>query len=327
MVRAYLKKQRLLFMLMIGMNSIFVMIGLLNGLDWDVVGYGVVLSSVFGIIVVVYDYVRYVEKQQLLQTQLTRITLTVEGLPVPDDAIEDRYQQLIYALYTEMSAISTRADIAQSELQSYYTTWAHQIKNPIAAMRLVLQTSPTPLNRDLLNELIKIEQYVEMVLQFVRIDDASTDYVFRVVTIDDIIRPVLRKYASMFIAKDLTLVYEPLGVDVVTDAKWMSFVIEQIISNALKYTPSGQITIMVSPQNELVISDTGIGIDPADLPRIGEKGFTGFNGRFEQTATGIGMFLVTRILLRLGHELRIESQLGCGTQVYIGLNRAAIQAD
>jgi len=327
MVRAYLKKQRLLFMLMIGMNSIFVMIGLLNGLDWDVVGYGVVLSSVFGIIVVVYDYVRYVEKQQLLQTQLTRITLTVEGLPVPDDAIEDRYQQLIYALYTEMSAISTRADIAQSELQSYYTTWAHQIKNPIAAMRLVLQTSPTPLNRDLLNELIKIEQYVEMVLQFVRIDDASTDYVFRVVTIDDIIRPVLRKYASMFIAKDLTLVYEPLGVDVVTDAKWMSFVIEQIISNALKYTPSGQITIMVSPQNELVISDTGIGIDSADLPRIGEKGFTGFNGRFEQTATGIGMFLVTRILLRLGHELRIESQLGCGTQVYIGLNRAAIQAD
>jgi signal transduction histidine kinase len=327
MVRAYLKKQRLLFMLMIGMNSIFVMIGLLNGLDWDVVGYGVVLSSVFGIIVVVYDYVRYVEKQQLLQTQLTRITLTVEGLPVPDDAIEDRYQQLIYALYTEMSAISTRADIAQSELQSYYTTWAHQIKNPIAAMRLVLQTSPTPLNRDLLNELIKIEQYVEMVLQFVRIDDASTDYVFRVVTIDDIIRPVLRKYASIFIAKDLTLVYEPLGVDVVTDAKWMSFVIEQIISNALKYTPSGQITIMVSPQNELVISDTGIGIDPADLPRIGEKGFTGFNGRFEQTATGIGMFLVTRILLRLGHKLRIESQLGCGTQVYIGLNRAAIQAD
>jgi signal transduction histidine kinase len=327
MVRAYLKKQRLLFMLMIGMNSIFVMIGLLNGLDWDVVGYGVVLSSVFGIIVVVYDYVRYVEKQQLLQTQLTRITLTVEGLPVPDDAIEDRYQQLIYALYTEMSAISTHADIAQSELQSYYTTWAHQIKNPIAAMRLVLQTSPTPLNRDLLNELIKIEQYVEMVLQFVRIDDASTDYVFRVVTIDDIIRPVLRKYASMFIAKDLTLVYEPLGVDVVTDAKWMSFVIEQIISNALKYTPSGQITIMVSPQNELVISDTGIGIDSADLPRIGEKGFTGFNGRFEQTATGIGMFLVTRILLRLGHELRIESQLGCGTQVYIGLNRAAIQAD
>jgi signal transduction histidine kinase len=327
MVRAYLKKQRLLFMLMIGMNSIFVMIGLLNGLDWDVVGYGVVLSSVFGIIVVVYDYVRYVEKQQLLQTQLTRITLTVEGLPVPDDAIEDRYQQLIYALYTEMSAISTHADIAQSELQSYYTTWAHQIKNPIAAMRLVLQTSPTPLNRDLLNELIKIEQYVEMVLQFVRIDDASTDYVFRVISIDDIIRPVLRKYASMFIAKDLTLVYEPLGVDVVTDAKWMSFVIEQIISNALKYTPSGQITIMVSPQNELVISDTGIGIDSADLPRIGEKGFTGFNGRFEQTATGIGMFLVTRILLRLGHELRIESQLGCGTQVYIGLNRAAIQAD
>lgn len=327
MLRAYLKKQRRLIVLMGMMNAVFVIIGSLNGLAADVIGYAVFLATVFGLLVVLYDYWRYRETQHILHTQLTRITLTVEGLPIPADVIEESYQKLIYALYAEMSAVATRADIAQSDLESYYTIWAHQIKNPIAAMRLVLQTNPSQMHRELLNELIKIEQYVEMVLQYVRVDSVTTDYVFRNHSIDDIIRPVLRKYASVFIAKDISLVYEPLGVDVVTDEKWFAFVIEQVISNALKYTSRGSITIAHTPGNELMIADTGIGIDSADLPRVFEKGFTGFNGRFEKTSTGIGLFLVKRIMTKLGHSVRIESEVGVGTRVYIGLQRAQIAAD
>jgi signal transduction histidine kinase len=323
----YLNKQRRLLVLMVMMNAVFAVVASLNGLAWDVVGYAVLLASALGSLVVLYDFLRYRETQRILQTQLTRITLTVEGLPAPTDGVEESYHQLIYALYAEMSAVATRADLAQSELESYYTTWAHQIKNPIAAMRLVLQTNPSQVNRELLNELIKIEQYVEMVLQYVRIDHVTTDYVFRSYSVDDIIRPVLRKYAGVFIAKELTLVYEPIGIDVVTDEKWLSFVIEQIISNALKYTPSGTISILHTPANELLIADTGIGIDSADLPRVFEKGFTGFNGRFEKTSTGIGLFLVKRIMTKLGHPLRIESEVGVGTRVYIGLRRARIAVD
>lgn len=326
-MRAYFKKQRRLLILMGMMNAVFVVVGSLNGLPVDVVGYAVLLATALGALVVIYDYWRYRETQRILQTQLTRISLTVEGLPVPNDDIEERYQQLIYALYAEMSAIATRADMSQSELESYYTIWAHQIKNPLAAMRLVLQTNPSHVHRELLNELIKIEQYVEMVLQYVRLDSIATDYVFRNYAVDDIIRPVLRKYASLFIAKELTLEYEPLDIDVITDEKWLAFVIEQIISNALKYTPSGTITITQTTAHELVIADSGIGIDATDLPRVFEKGFTGYNGRFEKTSTGIGLFLVKRILTKLGHSLRIESKVGVGTRVYIGLRRAQIAAD
>ncbi len=327
MLRPYLKKQRRLLVLMVMMNTVFVIISSLNGLAWDVIGYAVLLASMLGFVVVLYDYWRYRESQHILQTQLTRITLTVEGLPVPTDAIEESYQQLIVTLYAEMSAVTTRADLMQSEIESYYTIWAHQIKNPIAAMRLVLQTNPSQVHRELLNELLKIEQYVEMVLQYVRIDHVATDYVFRSYAVDDIIRAVLRKYATMFIVKDLTLVYEPLDVDVVTDEKWLAFVIEQIISNALKYTSQGTITIQRTATNELVIADTGIGIDAADLPRVFDKGFTGYNGRFEKTSTGIGLFLVKRIVTKLGHSVRIESQVGVGTRVFIGLQRVVIAAD
>jgi signal transduction histidine kinase len=307
------------------MNAVFAVIGGLNGLAWDVILYALLLATAFGLLVVLYDYWRFRETQYILQTELTRIAFTVEGLPVPADAIEESYQKLLFTLYAEMSAVATRADITKSELEAYYTVWAHQIKNPIAAMRLVLQTNPSYTHRELLNELIKIEQYVEMVLQYVRIDHVATDYVFRNCVIDDVIKPVLRKYASMFIMKELTLVYDEIGV--VTDEKWLGFVIEQIISNALKYTPSGVISIERTAANELLISDTGIGINSADLPRVFDKGFTGFNGRYDQTSTGIGLFLVKRVMDKLGHTLRIESELGVGTRVYIGLSRARIAAD
>lgn len=327
MFRSYLKKQRLLFILVAMINGIFAMISVLNGLNVDVVLYGILLTTfvVFG--VTVYDYWQYVEKYNTLQTHLTRILLSIEGLPTPKDAIEESYQQLIIALYAEMSAIATRSDVAISDLESNYTIWAHQIKNPIAAIRLVLQTNPSSTNRELLIELIKIEQYVEMALQLVRVNTISTDYVFRACDVDEMIRAVLRKYASIFIAKDLKLNYESLNVTVITDEKWLTFAIEQIISNALKYTQSGHISISLSPNNEIVITDTGIGIDAADLPRVCEKGYTGFNGRFEQTATGIGLYLVKRILTKLGHQLRIESTVGVGTTVYIGLKRVSVLAD
>ena len=327
MTYPYLRKHWITILLYCGVSFIFTIIMLLNDLSWDVILYSISLSAIFGVMVLVYDYLNYFEKQRILSTQLTRIRLTVEGLPVANDTIEYQYQQLIHALHDELKMSSTRADQIQGELITYYTIWAHQIRNPIAAMRLVLQTHPSAEHRELLIELIKIEQYVEMVLQMVRLDSLSTDYHFRLYEIDDIIRPVLRKYASIFITKDLKLHYEPLQMQVVTDDKWLTFVIEQIISNALKYTQEGTISIIVNEHNELVISDTGIGIDPADLPRICEKGFTGFNGRYDQASTGIGLFLVNRILKKLGHALRFESALQRGTSVFISLERRNLQLE
>lgn len=168
--------------------------------------------------------------------------------------------------------------------------------------------------REIESELFKIEQYVEMVLQYLRLNSSVNDFVLQEYELDGIVRQAVRKYAPMFIRKKLSLHYEPLQVKAVTDEKWLTFVVEQVLSNAIKYTSSGDIYIRME-SGCLVIEDTGIGILPEDLPRIFDKGYTGYNGRSDKKASGIGLYLVKKILKKLGHKILIESEPGKGTKV------------
>ncbi|NLL34554.1 MAG: HAMP domain-containing histidine kinase [Clostridiales bacterium] len=211
-----------------------------------------------------------------------------------------------------------------SEAIDYYTTWAHQIKTPIASMRLTLQNEDTPTSRRLSEDLFRIEQYVDMVMCYLRLDSDSTDYVFREHSIDNIIKGTLRKFAGQFIGRGIRLEYAGIGKTVVTDEKWLSFVIEQVLSNALKYTPSGSITISVDEPAVLCIKDTGIGIAPEDLPRIFERGYTGFTGRADKKASGLGLNLCKRICSNLGHTITAESAVGAGTTIKIDLSQDRI---
>lgn len=197
-------------------------------------------------------------------------------------------------------------------------------KTPIAAMRLLLQEEDSERSRELGAELFRIEQYVEMDLNYARLTSHSTDFVIRTCSLDDIVRQALRKYAPLFARQKLALNWEPSGRGVLTDEKWLVFVLEQLLSNALKYTPSGSISLSVEEPLTLVIEDTGIGIAAEDLPRICEKGFTGYNGRTDKKATGLGLYLCRRILYKLSHALSIESQPGKGTRVSIGLESKEI---
>ncbi|MGB4496697.1 MAG: ATP-binding protein, partial [Bacillota bacterium] len=202
------------------------------------------------------------------------------------------------------------------------TTWAHQIKTPIAAMRLLLQSEQSETNSELLEQLFKVEQYVEMVLQYLRLENISSDLVLKEHSLDTIVKQAVRKYSNSFIRKKIKLNYAELNHNVLTDEKWLVFVIEQILSNALKYTDSGEISIYMDDEmpDTLVIEDTGIGIAEEDLPRVFERGFTGYTGRIDKKATGIGLFLCKQILDRLSHTITIESQVGEGTKVKIGLD-------
>ena len=221
----------------------------------------------------------------------------------------------------------TRSQQGYQELVEYYTVWAHQIKTPIAAMRLLLQDADTDEQRALLEQVQSVEQYVEMVLGYLRLESPSSDYVIRNYALDDIVRQVVRKYASQFIRRKLRLEYTPLNVSVITDEKWLLFVIEQVLSNALKYTRSGSVSITLEAPKTLCIRDTGIGIAPEDLPRVFEKGFTGCNGRTDKRATGIGLYLCRRILEKLGHTIAITSTVGEGTTVRIGLQQDALEVE
>lgn len=264
------------------------------------------------------------------------INLSQMDSPVGQD---ERFQQEIMQQLNQMRIDVENASQKSSEdMTDYYTMWAHQIKTPIFALRLLLQES-TEENKEKLSELFKIEQYVEMVLGYLRTEDMSSDLKLSRCSLDRIIRDQIHKYAGIFVSKKLTLTYESISQDVLTDEKWLGFVIGQILSNALKYTRTGGIRIYlekklsldtddvsISIGNDdcnkvenftLVIEDTGIGIRAEDIPRIFEKGYTGVNGRDDNRATGIGLYLSNKIMRKLGHRLYITSTEGKGTKVFL----------
>ena len=175
-------------------------------------------------------------------------------------------------------------------------------------------------HRELLAELFRIEQYVEMVLSYLRLNSESSDYVFQEYDLDQIIKQAVHKYASQFVRKRIRLVYEPMNVFVLTDEKWLLFIIEQLLYNAVKYTQQGTVTITVTPDKILKISDTGIGIASEDLPRIFEKGFTGYNGRADKKSTGLGLYLCKTAADRLSHMISVQSEVGKGTVFILDLH-------
>lgn len=176
-----------------------------------------------------------------------KITVSLAGLPTTSHLIEQDYQQLLQVLSEEMKRRSLLADTAKQDMVTYYTLWAHQIKTPIAAMHLLLQTEDTPQNAELGEQLFKIEQYVQMVLQYLRLNSSSSDFVIRTYDLDHIVKQAVHKYAKLFVRKKIALTYTPCNCTVLTDEKWLGFVIEQLLSNALKYTHMGSISIYLQP--------------------------------------------------------------------------------
>lgn len=297
--------------------------------------YPVLLCAVLGGVFFAADYRAALKKHRRLERMCSLPAAMISDLSGAESIFEADYMNIINNLKRESAEAETAARARYCDTVEYYTMWAHQIKTPIASMRLTLQGEDTPLSRQLSSDLFRIEQYVEMVMTFLRLDSDSSDYVFREYSVDDIIRSAVRKFAPEFITKKIKLCYEPVLCTVVTDDKWLSFVIEQVLSNALKYTESGSISIYMAESKEsggeasgensgnktLCIEDTGAGIAPEDLPRIFEKGYTGLNGRYDKRASGIGLYLCRRICGKLGSAIEASSEVGKGTVIRINLSQ------
>ena len=274
--------------------------------------YPFVLSVAILIIAGVIDFLVTLSKhKKLLQNEM----------PASYNVLEKDYQEIISKLREEEKFSRQKATSDYNNMVEYYTVWAHQIKTPIASMRLQIQSEDSDLARRLDGDLNRIEAYVEMVLTFLRLDSDSTDYVIKEIDLDAVIRPAIRKFARDFISKKLTMDFEPTEAKVLSDEKWLSFVIEQVISNSVKYTNNGGIKIFMSDKDVLCIEDTGIGISAEDLPRIFENGYTGFNGREDKRASGIGLYLCKRVCDNLGHRISAESAPGIGTKILIDMSR------
>ena len=298
------------------------------GIPMEAVGYTAFLC--LGVLVILgsVDLLRSWNRYKILEQLKEREILTVDMLPDPRSDLEERYQELLTEILHRKMKGEARRDQKLSELIEYYTLWVHQIKTPIAAMRLLLQKPGQEQDPELSEQLFRIEEYVNMVLQYLRVD-GDNDLVVQWNDLDLMVRQAVHRYAGMFIRKKLSLSYEPLNRKVLTDEKWLVFVVEQILSNAVKYTGQGGISIYLEPGPDtvLAIRDTGTGIALEDQPRIFEKGFTGYNGHADKRSTGIGLYLCRRILNRLSHEITVESEPGKGTIMRIWFAKERLEVE
>lgn len=333
--RTFLKERIRNICMYLGFIGIFWVVFSLYDIDISAVGYAFLLSVVWLLGYGIIDFYKYVGKCYALRETSQKIDVDIDALPDAGTLLEENYQKIIRQLHDERLEIESRERISRQEMKYYYSMWAHQIKTPIAALRVLIQASEEnededentrELIREMKMELFKIEQYVDMVLTYVRMENMSSDLVFTRYPLDGLVRQAVRKYSQMFILRRIRLQLDPLDRTVLTDEKWFVFVLEQILSNALKYTSEGCISIYMQ-DSVLVVEDTGIGIYPEDLPRVFERGFTGYNGRNNKKSTGIGLYLCKTIMTKLGHEIWIESEVGTGTKVYIKLERPEINME
>ncbi len=320
MIKQYIRQNVCRIALYCAFFAIYCVCFALYNLPLPAIIYPGVLCAALGLTYGIYDYAVFLSRHNAL----AKIKVTRDGLlgemPANKDLVSADYAAIIALLQDEMRLQKLDYETKSDETISYYTIWAHQIKTPIAAVKLALQNDDSPLSLRLGGEINRIEQYVEMVLCYLRLGSTATDYVFVECDLDRIIKQSVKRFSSEFIDRRLGLDFTPTERKIVTDSKWLSFVIEQIISNSLKYTPSGKIGICVK-DDRLCISDTGIGIAPTDLPRVFEKGFTGYNGRSDTKASGIGLYLCKRICDALGIEIEIDSTVSVGTEVRLSLSQ------
>ena len=291
----------------------------------------------------VSGYLRYARRVRRLEECSKCLKNEEVVFPEGKDAYENLYQEMIEELDIQRREEAASYARNQSEMREYYAMWVHQIKTPIAAMRLLQQVQrnrleagdeittgaeeaePLQVQAELEKELFDIEQYVNMALQYQRVNTPGNDYVLEKLRLDDIVREVIRKYAGLMVRAHIPLQYDGTDVMVTTDAKWVAFALEQVLSNAIKYSRSGQPivigTVSEDGVNYLKIADHGIGIRPEDLSRVFEKGYTGYNGHADKKSTGIGLYLCRLVLTKLGHTIRMESVQGEGTTVWIGFQK------
>lgn len=332
----YIRENMKEICLYLGFSGSFFVVFELCGIQKDVVNYAFLLAGFWAFLYGILKFVRYAGRHEKLLEAEKRTVSGVYDLPEPAGLIEEDYQRIISTLYEMRMELESSGRIARQEMTDYYGMWVHQVKTPIAALRVLIQAHDDTedeemrlLIRGIKVELFKIEQYVEMVLTYLRMESMSSDLAIGVCSLDSIIRQAVRKYSQMFILQKIRLEYQPTNKMILTDEKWVLFVLEQILSNALKYTVSGKngcVTIYMN-EEELVIADNGIGIYPEDLPRVFERGFTGYNGRSDKKSTGIGLYLCKSVMNKLKHGIRIESRAGEGTKVMMDFSRSSLHVE
>ena len=315
-LKSYLKKNIKVYILFVVFIAIFFIMFYLYNLPLEALIYTGSFCFLTALIASFLDFVNYRESYKKLKFLEQNILNDLDALPKSLDIRIDYYHKIIEKLYEELEKLTQENRQKNTDMVDYYSMWVHQIKTPIAAMNFLLDNEEVD-QKNLQQELFKIERYVEMVLTYIRLDSTSSDYVITKINLDEVVKDSVKKYATIFINKKIKLNFVSHETMVISDKKWLSFAFEQILGNSVKYSGTGGEITIETCENKLVIEDNGMGIKEEDLPRIFEKGFTGFNGRYEKKSSGLGLYLCKKTLDKLGHHIEISSKVGEGTRIEI----------
>ena len=311
--------------------AIGILVFWLHNIEPEALIYTVMLCFTAGVLLVTTDFIRELRHHRARLRSIRTAAYEVGDLRDEYGVAATDYAELVHALWKRIEDLQMQMFTERREAKDYYTTWVHQIKTPLSVMQMLVKSEDTELSRAVAAELFRTEQYVDMALGYIRLGEEASDLAFRECDLDELIRASVRRYAPQFIARKLSFSYEPNSVKVVTDGKWFTFLLEQLLSNAVKYTYEGGVTVKLTDDAKVIVSDTGIGIAPEDVPRVFEKGFTGFNGRRVSDtgtdggrATGLGLYLCKKTAHKLNVGLSVESEVGKGTTFTVDMKKEAV---
>lgn len=312
-------RHRFLFILAYVIFSIFLFgFSSLFDIEQALLIYALLLLSLCWFFVLFWDFV----------VEFTRVRTIFDSKAISNGTVGELYlQEKVESLEWQLKRMTETYREEQVELDDYYTLWAHQMKMPIAASQLLVkELTDTDLRTQLETEIFKIEHYTNLVLNYLRLQSFHDDLVIENVEMEDVIKQLVKKYSLFFIQYRTKLELGMVCRRVKTDRRWLSLLLEQILSNALKYCQAGTISIFLEG-DDIVIRDTGIGIAESDIERVFERGFSGFNGRRTQKSSGLGLYLSKKIATELGYSLQLTATVGIGTEVRIGIKEDDLVVD
>lgn len=315
---SYLRSQKWLILMYVLLMIFFKLVTLLDPNVSIHITNLLYIEGIALVLFIVYCCFDYYRKKAFYQ-ELQRRSETDKYIHFPEAENEEN-ELVIQLLKNQQEKHLQKIEAIQlerKEWQEYMTSWFHEIKTPIAVSRLIYETGGSL--ESLEEEMDKIEHFIEQALYFSRLSDFHKDYLIQEIDLERIVKEAVKMHTKTFLAKKIAIHLEVPKFEVLTDKKGILLILNQILSNSLKYTGNnGSISIMVDKhERTLRVKDSGIGIEPEDLPRVFERGFTGKNGREEHSSTGMGLYLAKKTAEKLGHAVSISSEKAKFTEVVL----------
>lgn len=296
------------------------MITILYNVEKEKIIYPLVIVSLIYCFYFIFNFIKFYKKYIILDTLINQKENTYTEITKNNHILENKYITIINKLQKENKKIIDTNRNKNKEIEAYYLMWTHQIKTPISAIYFLIENLEDDSKLKLEAEVFKIEEYVNNNLAYFKLDSSNNDFLIETINLKDLLKGIIKKYANLFFLKKLKLEFNVTDKFIVSDKKYLSLILEQVISNAIKYTKNEGVIKIYNENNTIIIEDNGIGIKKEDIPRIFDKGFTGYNGRLNKKSTGIGLYLSKIAADKLNHSIKIESNQNKGTTVKIKIS-------